>query len=88
MLSLIRLTVYKELQQAMLSMNTQNEGYMLWLDHCKLPLETTLTQYLADRPQVLPRIPERFRRATRALQGDGDDEQPLTAKQVARQGSL
>lgn len=80
----LRHRVYKELQQAMLSLNSQNEGYMLWLDHSKLPLGITMSQYFADRPQILPWIPARYRGAT----AGGSDEPLLTAKQVARQSSL
>ena len=52
----------RDLQQAMLNMNSSKEGYMLWLDFSKPELQSkSLEQYLSVRPNLLPRIPAKYR---------------------------
>ena len=84
--------MHKDLQEAMLRMNSSKEGYMLWLDHSKPDLQSkSLEQYLAVRPMLLPCIPEKYRTIGAANMGNmepGPIEGLHNSKQAQKAAAL
>lgn len=76
--------IAKDLQRAMLSLNFQNEGYMMWLDHSRLIGSMSMSEYFSNRPSMLPRIPAKYRTRNSGALGDT----PMSAKQLEKMDKI